>query len=62
MFGLGSRLSHDPFPWLASDVRALQGKEIKGAILVFVTNKMVMGFPSGCYFSWSPLLWSFGFL
>jgi len=23
---------------------------------------MVMGFPSGCYFSWSPLLWSFGFL
>lgn len=56
------RVLSEPVLRIAPAARSPQSKEIKGAILVFVTNKMVMGFPSGCYFSWSPLLWSFGFL
>lgn len=56
--GFGSCPSPEPFP----GSHQLQSQEIKGAIAVLGTNKMVMGFPAGCYFSWAPLLWSFGFL
>lgn len=48
----------EPFP----GSHQLQSPEIKGAIAVLGTNKMVMAFPAACCFSWAPLLWSFGFL
>lgn len=59
MFGCGSclSLSLDPI-----SCRIAAEPKIKGAIAVSGTNKMVMGFPAGCCFSWVPLLWSFGFL
>lgn len=50
------------FPWIPSAAGSLQSQEIKGAIALLGTNKMVMAFPAGCYFSWAPLLWRFGFL
>lgn len=57
-FWVLSELFPEPFP----GSHQLQSQEIKGAIALLGTNKMVMGFPAGCYFSWAPLLWSFGFL